>query len=180
LINCVTPSTQLGQTGLFTGVTLIAIRIAALAGAAALIAGCGSSGGNDDSKSVDYNGYNREYHTEARKLTLPSIYGWPKDAVGPKTNAMYEVGSGMSHADYYWFCAWERRWLAHLDSPSLARADLAMLNRIKTLHEYRVASPPADQRFIDNMLDRAELGDPSSIQRDVRVNCPAPVLRGRP
>jgi hypothetical protein len=150
---------------------------AALSVVAALASGCSDGGGNDGRVYLDAAGYDREYHREAATLRLPAGYGWPAKAPGIVPDMSWEPGTGQSSADTYWFCAWQREWLVSRPLVDHHRADaaLAEMRHITQLEIYRVASPPPDQKYYDDLLAKAALGDPGAVSRDVQLNCPAPV-----
>lgn len=144
-----------------------------------LLGGCGGSASAPTSDVV-WNQYNAEYFREAHTLRLAPGFVWPKKAPAPKVGPdgspiKFEKGTGRSHADAYWYCSWERAWIANrVSNPSLARKALAQLPLLRLTHKYRVSNDSAGQRYYDDAIRRAQLGDPSLIEQDVNANCPPP------
>jgi hypothetical protein len=159
------------------GPRVIALVLAAVTAASMVLTGCGvgkkKAVGPPGAK--DWNAYNTEYLAEQKKLTLPLYVSWPSKAPAPPTYQgapqTFEDGVGRGQADSYWYCAWERRWLSDLSGrPAAAKQDLRQLMKLKGTSFYQ-ANAPSDRHIYTDAWARAQLGDPSLIQRDVTANC---------
>jgi len=143
-----------------------------------LAAGCGSAASSPP--GVDWNGYRAEYRVEATKLHLPPSARWPSRPPEAKTapdggEIFFEVGTGKSDADRYWFCSWAREWLAtQTADPARAKTALARLDALRSTFLYRGATQSNDRHLYDDQVHRAALGDPGPLHREVQLNCPRP------
>jgi len=142
---------------------------------AATVAGCQAAAASSGQDFLDYPAKNAEYQAAQRLLTLPVGVRWPGGAPGDQKNSSYERGAGASDAEWYWFCSWSREWLAqHGKDPARTQQAMHQLLTVKDKRLYSVASAPETRTATDGYLRKAELGDPSGLDRDVALNCPTP------
>jgi hypothetical protein len=99
---------------------------------------------------------------------------WPPGATAPPPhyatipNTRFGEGVGTGGAEAAWRCAWETYYLA---SPANADTALAKLAEFKTMYSYTTAMDTSAKQAIDNILDRAALGDAGPLQQDHYANC---------
>jgi hypothetical protein len=122
-----------------------------------------------------------EYWGETKGLTLPENAAWPAvrhqspapDHQGILRDHVYEVGYGAALAQDAWFCIWQKEWLARRGNDAEREGEaLRSLLRFKDMANYRERSDQSLRALIDNLLEKASLGDPSLVANNVEVNCP--------
>lgn len=164
------------------GTSMTAIRSAwpaLLVLAALTVAGCSSPGAPQDpapgsaDQLVGKAETNKEYSDVVAELE------WPPDVAPPERSddlegASYQVGVGATDAVMAWNCAWGRAWLEARESdPAAAEHALAVYASIVDRPEFQqYFDPQSAQPVVRGIIEDAQLGDPSGVQRDVAANCP--------
>lgn len=120
----------------------------------------------------DYTGYVEEYQEATQRLQLPTKANWPAIPSPPAESRRYAKGVGTTDAELFWYCQWEKEWLAsyRMDTPHAAAA-LTQIKQIKSFQVYTVALDDASRQQIGDSITKAESGDPTGVQADVRANC---------
>lgn len=144
----------------------------------------GDEGGASEAGDVlGYDEMLEEMFAARDGLEVPPGAEWPDpppepepqpDSEGVLRGTSYEVGLGRSVAEGAWFCLWSEEWLEQrgVDPERESRA-LEMMLRLQELDYYQQDLAPAAQERYDDLLQQAELGDPSGIANDVELNCSA-------
>lgn len=138
----------------------------ALAGVSLVLAACGPPAGFVGAADVA-----REVE-EARAVTpLPPGATYPP-AASLDPGGAYQPGSGRGMVEYQARCAWFRYWaeaIARNDQAAIERAS-AMWEKIKT---WSVSSQTDEsgRRYVESIVERARLGDPSGLLQEVKLNC---------
>jgi hypothetical protein len=126
-----------------------------------------------------------ELEAHAATLVLPPGGTWPPpppppepepepepDPQGIMRGTEYGVGVGTSIADHYWWCAWAREWLAQRGiDPEREATALETLQQVRESHRYLVSMDSHSREWVDEMLERAALGDPGRLANVVELNC---------
>ncbi|WP_213451511.1 hypothetical protein [Rhizomonospora bruguierae] len=138
---------------------------------ALLVAGCSSTDNSGSAKSYDE--AMKEYQAATAKLTLPpGAADWPglkSQQDGASVTYQPDAATGMAQS--YWQCAWEKEWLAQRgrDTARETKA-LEQLATYPDMVSYAKLDETG-QRFFQEFMAKAKLGDPSGFQQDVRANC---------
>lgn len=130
--------------------------------------------GDASAQFTDKAGIEQEYRESLGKLEFPAGYT-PPETMDNLTADQYEKGFGDTRASFVWECAWKRDWLdTYGTNPDEAKKALQQLQTAKDM-PYMQGNKVDDamRQALQEQLDKAALGDPSAIQQDVEVNCPA-------
>ncbi|MDG4773993.1 hypothetical protein [Solwaraspora sp. WMMD792] len=123
----------------------------------------------------------QEYWAETEALELPAGVTWPPvihqepapDHEGVLRGHSYEPGFGRGQAQGVWFCIWQKEWLTQRSgAPERADAALVQLNAYKGMVNYQEYSDAMVRAAVDEQLEKAALGDPSLMAKNVEINCP--------
>lgn len=122
---------------------------------------------------LDRAGYLAEFERAKDRLRLPVGSSWEKAVPeAPEGDVRFARGVGTTDAELYWFCEWEKAWLAARDhDPKKADAAMDQLTQIFDLQVYLVAFDDAGRAHTREIIRRAQQGDPSGVQGDVEINC---------
>lgn len=150
------------------------IRLSILATLIIALAGCSKAGAEVSPKSgvfLSYEKMTAEYREAAALIDLPPGEVWPESPPGER-DAQYEEGFGSTQAEILWFCAWQREWLARLETDPL-RAEYALetMEAVTDTGMYRIAYDDVSRSVVDERLDTARNGDTRAVKRDVLLNC---------
>jgi hypothetical protein len=154
-----------------------AARFAVVILSGLVISGCsaGAAPATDGSDEfLDKTGATDEYDTVVAELE------WPPGVTPPArsdemSGASYQVGVGATDAIMAWNCAWGREWLETREGdPGAAEHALSMYASIVDRPEFvQYFDPDSAQPVVRGIIEEAQLGDPSGVQQDVSINCPA-------
>lgn len=122
---------------------------------------------------LNYEAAQQEYRDAIERLVAPKGYTYP-EAFLDDTDGLFQVGYGEGRAVYHWNCAWAREWLdARGNDPEAAAEALA---QYESVIETRVFRDSWDRESVQKpfleAVEKAKLGDPTMIRRDVELNCP--------
>ncbi|MDR2722247.1 MAG: hypothetical protein LBB54_00760 [Cellulomonadaceae bacterium] len=154
-----------------------------------ILSGCGSAKADalsDSSSQVteqmsaegtyDFAGMLANFHATAATLDFPDGHTeWeppkpPPDVLpdGTIREPVYEQGFGESVAYSYWMCSWQREWLEQRGtSDEAASHALAVLATFPDTPGWRWWDPESAQSHFLSMIEKASLGDPTEMQKDV-------------
>lgn len=137
------------------------------------LAGCsGASATTPEEGFMDHAAYSQEYRASKAQLTFPPGYPATRERIEPdEEDNVWEVGSGTSDAVAEWNCAWGAEYLRTRTTSDRGAAALDMFTRIRETPAWDKAWPPDSQAVINQIISKAELGDPSEMQELVEANC---------
>ncbi|ACV07890.1 hypothetical protein Jden_0216 [Jonesia denitrificans DSM 20603] len=147
--------------------------------ASASVAGC-SDAGPVNSDVLDHEGARKEYSAFIEKLDFPSGSEAPSFPAAVKEQqpdgtmgfSNYEKGYGESFAASQWYCMWEEQWLEiNEEDPNAADEALTLLEGSLTDEAFTRYLDESTIDWRQSVLDKARLGDGSSIAQDVKLNC---------
>jgi len=131
------------------------------------------SGCSSEDEFTGYGPAAGEYRDAAAKLTLPGgAKGFPGLAK-PEEETSYQQGFGLTQAQFYWRCAWEREWLDTQGSDG-KRAKVALFELQKAHSMEFMSKKHLDdlgRSNFDAYMEQAKLGDPSGFQQHFKANC---------
>nr|MDT0658891.1 hypothetical protein [Micromonospora sp. DSM 115978] len=118
-----------------------------------------------------------EFEAAQVDLELPPGVDWlpppPSPSVEAGAAARFGEGVGVTHAELFWFCEWEKEWLAaHAVDPQRAELALSTLEGVYETQLYRVAMDEVGRSQVDKSITHARAGDPEHLRLDVQANCP--------
>ena len=128
---------------------------------------------SEETGFLDYEAAQQEYRDAIERLGGPKGYTYP-EAFREDTGGLFQVGYGEGRAVYHWNCAWAREWLdARGNDPEAAAEALAQYESVIDTRVFRKSwDPESVQKPFLEAVEKAKLGDPSAIRRDVEINCP--------
>lgn len=146
----------------------------ALAAFAALGAACAGPAAEPAAGPPNYQNYEKmdaEFQKAKQDLQLPTGVTWPARANDvPET--IYEKNYGVTEAQLFWLCAWEKDLVAASSrDPARYEAALRQLDHLENTWLYQHGVEPSLRQLLADSIERAEQGDVSLIQQDVKVNC---------
>lgn len=140
--------------------------------APALLVGCSAE--EEEFRSQDE--ISEEYAESVEDLTLPEGAEFP-GIREPEEETVYAEGVGLVDSQWHWLCAWQVEWLEAFAQGDEPRATVALdeLGKAPDMEFFseEYLDDGGRQAFADR-YDRAQLGDPSGMQRDVDLNCQPP------
>lgn len=105
---------------------------------------------------------------EQAKSTTPMPPGATFRPIKLDESAAYEAGSGTNPIQFQAMCAWFGYWLKGLDLGDQAQVEQAQVR----LAELRSSGMwRSGQQYLDDITERAKLGDPSGLQQMIQNNC---------
>lgn len=145
-----------------------------LLGVSLFVAACGSNGAAalpGDEQFVDASGFDQEVADAIKVTPVPPGASFPTmRAVDPA--GRYGVGGGTKDVQDAAICLWFDHWLGGLavqDEGQVAAAQ-AMAETFPTWKTY-VDNDRSYSDLLDNVIDKAELGDPSAMRTFTEANC---------
>lgn len=161
----------------------VVVTAACVTACVAALAGCG---GVDPAKAgsaasappsistYSYKQYVADYASTKKKLTFPPGYppGRTRHDAKPSGGVTWQVGSGATDALAEWNCAWGARYVKeHGTNAKAAQHALTMFTLIRKKPHWGHVFPPAEHKWFDSMVSKAELGDPSGVSQFASANC---------
>lgn len=124
---------------------------------------------NLDEEFFDSESAGEEYQRVAESLE------WPEGVTPPDQSyesGNYQAGVGEGDAVMAWNCAWGLEWLDSRNSdPDAADYALEMYASVVETRTFQQYFDTPLQEHVVEVIERAELGDPSQLQSDVMANC---------
>lgn len=162
--------------------TLLPLVSLLAASAVAGLVGCASNEAASKEKEpeaetsfLDLKGAEKEYIEASKTLPLPPGERYPASfrLTEAAPGSTFEVGVGASDALRYYWCEWEYEFLDSVGRDE-ARQKVA-LAAIQSIPENEIFKSGWDQESVlplfREIIDAAELGDPSRVQAEVEANC---------
>ncbi|MDO8964133.1 MAG: hypothetical protein Q7W30_06515 [Coriobacteriia bacterium] len=134
------------------------------------VTGCsGATAGSP--KLLDETGYKQARTTIQGEYALPASFRWT-DPPAQEQGTKYEEGVARAEVESYWVVAWETEWLEQRgkDPARAAKALDILRNKVPKSRLMTEYSDESVRRIYTDALAKAELGDPSGIQRDIELN----------
>lgn len=138
-----------------------------------VLAACGSTNANGTAAPQAFLNPEevRTEMSQAQSVTpLPPGATWRPIYVNP--DAQHETGSGENMVQFQAMCQWYGYWAAAIssgDTAKMAVADAAVA-KFPTWHTY-ASSDTSFRQFLDQIAQRARLGDGSGLQQMIKNNC---------
>lgn len=136
-------------------------------------AGQGEAQGSSESDSVflNQNETSAEYEAAAAQLELPPGVVFPGMPEGVE-GGVWQQGAGVAQAQLYWMSAWEVEWLEQrgVDMEREAKALDVLKNQVPESDLWNQHFDQNSRDWLMSCLEKAEAGDPSGFEQDVRAN----------
>jgi hypothetical protein len=144
-------------------------RIVSVSAAFCVLATTAACNSGSAHETTEYAAYDADYRQAKSALKLPPGVEWPahiKSAAAAGEKVLYEPGSGISEAQFYWLCSWGREWLDQHGRDGRRAADA--LDHMETARGMRVWTRGVDDA-LRNMINQAILDAREDKDATMRV-----------
>lgn len=123
---------------------------------------------------VSAGAFQSEIDAAKKVVPLPAGATWPPYLVASDKNGTYSAGGGRSWVEFVAFCAWDRSWLAAVESGAAQQAEKAsdMILTMPTWEFYSgVFATDSSRAAIDAVIAGVRSGDTTPVTQFVSLNC---------